>query len=136
MTAWLLKTEPNEYSFSDFRARGIDVWDGITAPAALKNLRDAKVGDACVIYHTGDERRAMGLGIVVKAAYPDPKKDDPRLVVIDVRAGDRFARSVTLDELKADPLFADSPLVRIGRLSVVPLTREQYESILTRGSTA
>ena len=136
MTAWLLKTEPNEYSFSDLRAKGIEVWDGITAPAALKNLREAKVGDACVIYHTGDERRAMGLGVVVKAAYPDPEKDDPRHVVIDVRAGDRFARAVTLDELKADPLFADSPLVRIGRLSVVPLTQEQYEAILARGSKA
>ena len=88
------------------------------------------MGDACVIYHTGQERRAVGLASVARAAYPDPNKDDPRLVVIDVKAGARLEQPVRLDALKANPAFADSLLVRQGRLSVVPLTDQQYATIL------
>ncbi len=130
MTAWLLKTEPGEFSFDDLVRAKVEPWNGVTSPAALKNLRAARVGDACVIYHTGGERQAVGLGEVVRAAYPDPSQNDPRLVVVDVRAGERLVRPVRLDQLKTDPRFVDSPLVRQGRLSVVPLTDEQYAAIL------
>lgn len=130
MTAWLLKTEPSAYSFDDLVKEGVDTWDGVANPVALKQLRSARLGELCVIYHTGDERRAVGLATVARTAYPDPMKDDPRLVIIDVKAGPRLARPVRLQELRLDPRFADSPLLRQGRLSVVPLTETQYAAIL------
>jgi predicted RNA-binding protein with PUA-like domain len=130
VSAWLLKTEPRDYSFDDLVRDGVAVWDGVTSPAALGHLRRVRIGDPCVVYHTGEERRAVGLAAVARAAYPDPRQADPRLVVVDVRAGERLARPVTLGQLRADPRFADSPLVRQGRLSVVPLTDAQYAAIL------
>jgi predicted RNA-binding protein with PUA-like domain len=130
VTIWLLKTEPGEFSFDDLVARGVEPWDGVSNPGALNNLRAAQAGEVCVIYHTGDERQAVGLGTVERTAYPDPKKDNPRLIVIDVRSGARLPKPVTLAQIKADARFADSPLVRMGRLSVVPLTEEQYAAIL------
>ena len=130
MTAWLLKTEPGDYSFDDLVREGVAAWDGVTSPAALGHLRRAGEGDPRVVYHSGDERRVVGLATVARAAYADPRQADPRLVVVDVRAGERLARPVTLGQLKADPRFADSPLVRQGRLSVVPLTDAQYAAIL------
>jgi predicted RNA-binding protein with PUA-like domain len=130
VTIWLLKTEPSEFSFDDLVARGVEPWDGVTNQTALRNLRSAQKGEVCVIYHTGDERQAVGLGTVERTAYPDPQKSDEKLIVIDVRAGTRLPRPVRLDQIKADTRFADSPLVRMGRLSVVPLTDEQYAAIL------
>ena len=110
--------------------RGVEPWDGVSSPFALANLREAQVGDPVVIYHTGKERQAVGLGSVVRTAYPDPNEDDPRLVVIDVKAGERLEHAVRLDVLKANPAFTDSLLVRQGRLSVVPLNDQQYATIL------
>jgi predicted RNA-binding protein with PUA-like domain len=130
VTFWLLKTEPHEFSFDDLVARGVEPWDGVTNPAALNNLRAAQVGETCVIYHTGTERQAVGLGTVERTAYPDPKLHNERLIVIDVRAGVRLPHPVRLEQIKADARFATSPLVRMGRLSVVPLTDEQYAAIL------
>jgi predicted RNA-binding protein with PUA-like domain len=134
VTAWLLKTEPSAFSFDDLVASGVEPWDGVTNNAALKHLRSAQVGEPCVIYHTGDERRAVGLATVVREAYPDPEQNDPKLVVIDVRVGDRLRQPVRLDELKTDSRFEGSPLLRQGRLSVVPLTDEQYAAILERAA--
>jgi predicted RNA-binding protein with PUA-like domain len=130
VTIWLLKTEPTEFSFDDLVARGVEPWDGVTNQTALRNLRSAQLGEICVIYHTGNERRAVGLGTVERTAYPDPKLNDEKLIVIDVRAGQRLPKPVRLDQIKADARFADSPLVRMGRLSVVPLTDQQYAAIL------
>jgi predicted RNA-binding protein with PUA-like domain len=130
VTIWLLKTEPGDFSFDDLVARGVEPWDGVANPTALRNMRAAVVGETCVIYHTGTERRAVGLGTVERAAYPDPKHNDDKLIVIDIRAGARLPKPVGLDQIKADGRFADSPLVRMGRLSVVPLTPEQYSAIL------
>ena len=132
MTIWLLKTEPGEFSFDDLVARGVEPWDGVTNPTALRNLRAAQSGETCVIYHTGDERQAVGLATVERTAYPDPKRDPPdeKLIVIDVRVGARLPKPVRLDQIKADARFADSPLVRMGRLSVVSLTDEQYAALL------
>ena len=130
MAFWLLKTEPEEFSFDDLVERGVEAWDGVSSPTALRNLRAAQAGESCVIYHTGEERQAVGLALVERTAYPDPKKNDDRLIVIDVRAGARLPRPVKLEQLKADPRFADSPLVKMARLSVVELTDRQYAAIL------
>lgn len=130
MTIWLLKTEPDEFSFDDLVARGVEPWDGVSNPQALRNLRAAQAGEVCVIYHTGDQRQAVGLGTVERTAYPDPNKSDEKLIVIDVRAGHRLPHPVRLDQIKADSRFAESPLVRMGRLSVVPLTDTQYAALL------
>jgi predicted RNA-binding protein with PUA-like domain len=130
VTIWLLKTEPHDFSFDDLVERGVEPWDGVANPTALRHMRAAVVGETCVIYHTGDERRAVGLATVERAAYPDPKKDDDKVIVIDVRAGARLPKPVSLDQIKADGRFSESPLVRMGRLSVVPLTPDQYSAIL------
>ncbi len=124
---WLLKTEPSVYSYDDLEREGRTRWDGVRNPAALRNLRAMKVGDRLFVYHTGDEKAVVGLAEVVKAAYPDPK--DRRWVVVDVEPRGRLKRAVTLAEIKALGEFADSPLVRQGRLSVVPLRAAQWQAI-------
>jgi predicted RNA-binding protein with PUA-like domain len=131
---WLLKTEPTTYGYDDLEREGRAVWDGVSNPVALKNLRSMKEGDAAVVYHTGGERAAVGLAEVTRAAYPDPKKGDPKLVVVDLVPRGRFKRPVTLDEIKSLALFKDSPLVRQGRLSVVPLTAVQWKALTARGA--
>lgn len=130
MAIWLLKTEPGEFSFDDLVARGIEPWDGVSNPAALRNLSAAQRGETVVIYHTGTERQVVGLGTVERTAYPDPKENDQKLIVIDVRAGARLPKPVKLEQIKADPRFAQSPLVKMGRLSVVQLTDDQYAALL------
>jgi len=130
---WLLKTEPSAYSYDDLEREGRTTWDGVKNPVALKNLRATKVGDEVVIYHTGDEKAAVGLAEVTKAAYPDPKTRNSRLVVVDLKARGRLPRPVTLAEMRSLPAFAESPLLRQGRLSVVPLTAAQWK-VLTGGA--
>jgi predicted RNA-binding protein with PUA-like domain len=132
MASWLLKTEPSVYSFDDLVRDGKTRWDGITNAAALKQLRSAKTGERAIVYHTGDERRAVGVAEIARAAYPDPKH--PELLIVDLEARDKLPRPVELATLKADPLFADSPLVKQGRLSFVPLTDAQYKRILKLGA--
>jgi predicted RNA-binding protein with PUA-like domain len=132
MAFFLLKTEPSSYSFADLEREKRTMWNGITNPAALKHLKSAKPGDAIVFYHTGDERQAVGLGEVVSAPYPDPK--DKTLTVVDVAPRTRLKKPVPLATLKADKRFAESPLVRQGRLSFVPLTETEYGRILRLGS--
>jgi predicted RNA-binding protein with PUA-like domain len=131
MAHWLLKTEPSTYSFADLVRDGKTRWDGITNPVALRHLRSAAAGDRAVVYHTGDEKRAVGLAEIAGAPYADAR--DAKLSVVDLKAGAALKTPVTLAALKADPLFADSPLVRQGRLSFVPLTDAQYRRILELG---
>lgn len=126
---WLLKTEPSAYSYDDLERDGGAVWDGVTNAAALKNLRAMKAGEGAIVYHTGDEKAAVGVAEVVRAAYPDPRTRDPKLVVVDIRPLGRLKRPVTLGEIKGAKVFADSPLVRQGRLSVVPLTAAQWRAL-------
>jgi predicted RNA-binding protein with PUA-like domain len=127
---WLLKSEPEDYSFDDLTKEKKTVWNGVANPAALKHLASMTKGDRLVVYHTGKERAAVGLATVASAPRPDPK--DEKLTVVEIAAGKRLASPVTLDAIKASPLFATSPLVKMGRLSVVPLTAEQYR-FLTGG---
>jgi predicted RNA-binding protein with PUA-like domain len=128
---WLVKTEPGTYSYEDLEREGRAAWDGVKNPFAIRNLRAMKVGDPVIVYHTGDERAAVGLAEVVKAAYPDPKQ--PRLVVVDLQAKGRLPEPVTLATIKSLAVFEESPLVRQGRLSVVPLTAAQWK-VLAGGS--
>jgi predicted RNA-binding protein with PUA-like domain len=127
--AWLLKTEPGTYSYEDLVRERRTVWDGITNPVALRNLRAMRSGDRALIYHTGKEKQAVGWAQVARAAYPDPRLGDERRPVVDLEAGKRLGRPVTLAELKSEKAFAASPLVRQGRLSVVPLTEEQLAAL-------
>ena len=131
---WLLKTEPSSYAYDDLERDKRATWDGVKNPVALKNLRAMKEGDAALIYHTGDEKAVVGTALVARAAYPDPKSKDPRLVVVDLTPGGRLPRPITLAEIKQLPAFADSPLLRQGRLSAVPLTKEQWNA-LTKTTT-
>jgi predicted RNA-binding protein with PUA-like domain len=132
---WLLKTEPSTYAYDDLEKDKRATWDGVRNPVALRNLRAMKEGDAALIYHTGDEKAVVGTALVVRAAYPDPKSKDPRLVVVDLTPGGRLPRPITLAEIKQLPAFADSPLLRQGRLSVVPLTKEQWNAITKQTTT-
>ena len=122
---YLLKTEASTYSFADLQRDKTTVWDGVTNPVALRNLRGMKPGERLVIYHTGDEKRAVGTASVVSVEVSDPKVPQ-----VKIKVGKSLAKPVTLAEVKANKLFADSPLVRQGRLSVVPLTVEQYTSLV------
>ncbi len=124
---WLLKTEPGEYSYEDLEREGRARWDGVRNPVALRNLRAMKRGDRALVYHTGSEKAAVGVAAVVSEAYPDP--GDRRLLVVDLEPRGRLARRVTLAELKSLEVFADSPLLRQGRLSVVPLTAAQWRAV-------
>jgi len=119
---YLLKTEPTVYSFADLQREGTTVWDGVTNPVAVKNLRGMKPGEQLVIYHTGDEKSAVGTATVVSVDPSDPKNPQ-----VKIKVGRPIAKPVTLAEVKANKLFADSPLVRQGRLSVVPLTEAQHK---------
>ena len=122
---YLLKTEPSEYSFTDLLRDKSTVWDGVTNPVALRNLREMPAGAKLVIYHTGDEKRVVGTATVVAVDAVDPKQP-----MVKIAAGKPIATPVTLGEIKANKLFKDSPLVRQGRLSVVPLTGAQYEALV------
>jgi len=119
---YLLKTEPSTYSFADLQREKTTTWDGVSNPVALKNMRAMKPGERLVIYHTGDEKSAVGTAIVVSVDASDP--GDPQ---VKIKVGKAIAKPVTLAEAKANNLFADSPLARQGRLSVVPLNEAQYK---------
>jgi len=119
---YLLKTEPSTYSFANLQKEGTTIWDGVSNPVALKNLRAMKPGDRLVIYHTGDEKSAVGMATVVSVDASDAKNPQ-----VKIKAGKANATPVTLAEAKANKRFADSPLVRQGRLSVVPLSEAQFK---------
>src|ERR1700741_3777682 len=119
---YLLKTEPSEYSFTDLQRDSPTVWDGVSNPVALRNLREMKPGDNLVIYHTGEEKSAVGTATVVSVDTSNPKNP-----AVEIKAGKPPGKPVSLAQIKSNKLFADSPLVRQGRLSVVPLNKVQYD---------
>jgi predicted RNA-binding protein with PUA-like domain len=123
---FLFKSEPEAYSFDDFLRDKETVWDGVTAPAAVKNLRELKPGTKWIFYHTGDQRTAVGIGTVLSV-----DASDPNVPIVKVKAGKRLKNPKTLDQIKAEKLFKDSPLLKIGRLSVVPLTEAQWNWFLS-----
>jgi predicted RNA-binding protein with PUA-like domain len=126
---WLVKEEPENYSYTTFLKDRTTVWAGVRNPVAQRNLREMKKGDRVFFYHTGKEKQIVGTATVVKVAYPDPKDKGGNLVVVELAAGKALKRPVTLAEIKADKRFADMPLVRIARLSVQPVTDDQWDMI-------
>lgn len=130
---WILKTEPSSYSFDQLRKENPAVWDGVRNPVALKHIGQMKPGDSALIYHTGKEKAVVGLAEITSPPYPDRKAKDPGLLVIEMRAVRPLARPVTLGEIKQDPAFADLGLVRIGRLSVMPASRAQFDRLVALG---
>jgi predicted RNA-binding protein with PUA-like domain len=121
---YLLKTEPSEYSFADLLRDSTTEWEGVSNPAAVKNLREMSAGARLIIYETGARKCAVGTATVVSVDASDPK--NPK---VKIKAGKALAQTVSLEEIKSNKLFKDSPLVRMGRLSVVPLTKEQYADL-------
>jgi predicted RNA-binding protein with PUA-like domain len=130
MAQWLLKTEPKTYSYADLERQGRARWDGVSNPVALKHLRAMTAGDQAFIYHTGAEKAVVGIARVVSQPYTDPKAKDPRLVVVDLEPQGRLPSPVTLAAVKADPAFAAWELVRLARLSVMPVPAELWRRIL------
>ena len=129
MADWLVKTEPGDYSFEDLRKEKETVWTGVKNPVALKHLREMKKGDRVIVYHTGSEKSAVGTATVFSFEENPKSGSEPR---VTLRAGSPLPRPLPLAEIKSSSLFSDSPLVRIGRLSVVPLTSAQY-AFLAKG---
>lgn len=128
MAYWLLKTEPGSYAFADLVREGRTAWTGVKNPTAQKHLRAMKAGDRAAVYHTGDEKAAVGVAEVAREAYPDPGGGGA-LACVDLVPREPLPAPVALGALKAHPAFAGSPLVRQGRLSVVPLTAEQWKAL-------
>jgi predicted RNA-binding protein with PUA-like domain len=127
---WLVKTEPSTFSFADLQREKRSTWDGVSNPVALKHLRAMRAGDDVLVYHTGDEKAVVGHARVARDAYPDPKAKDGRLVVVDLEAGEPLDRPVSLAALKALPELASWELVRISRLSVMPVPPEAWKAVL------
>jgi predicted RNA-binding protein with PUA-like domain len=130
---WLLKTEPATYSFDQLEREGRATWDGVRNPTALRHLREMRAGDEVLIYHTGEEKSVVGTARVTKSAYPDPAAGDPKLVVVDLAPVSRLSRPVPLSAIKKDPRFAEWELVRISRLSVMPVSAAHWKLILDMG---
>jgi predicted RNA-binding protein with PUA-like domain len=130
MGNWLLKSDPETYGMPELEKDRQTVWDGVSNPVALKHLRSCKKGDPVFLYHTGAEKAIVGIAEIVKGAYPDPKQKNEKLVVVEIKFIKRLPRPVALSEIKAKKEFADFALVRLPRLSVMPVTDAQWKAIL------
>jgi predicted RNA-binding protein with PUA-like domain len=126
-TRWLFKTEPSVYSFQQLQKDKKTMWDGVANNLALKNLKDIKKGDPILIYHTGDEKRSVGIARALSGAYPDPSKGNPKLLVVDIEPVEALAKPVTLAEVKANKKLANFDLVRLSRLSIMKVTDDQWK---------
>jgi predicted RNA-binding protein with PUA-like domain len=126
---WLVKTDPDSYAFADLEREGTTRWEGVKNALARIHLRAMRTGDRVLVYETGGVKAVVGEAAVAKGAYPEPGAKDPKAVVVDLRAGRRFARPVAMAEARADPVLAACPLVKIGRLSVLPLTAAEWRAL-------
>lgn len=131
MAYWLLKTEPDCYSYADLEKDGRTIWDGVANNLALKYMREVHKGDLALVYHTGDEKAAVGVCEVVSEPYVDPELGDPKMVVFDVKPKKKLAKPVTLAQVKAEKALADFLLVKNARLSVMPVTDRQWKFFAT-----
>ncbi len=132
---WLMKSEPNKYSWDDLVKDGSTYWDGVRNYEARNNLQAMKVGDLALYYHSNEGKDVVGIAQIARESYPDPTTDDDRWVVVDVEPVVPLAAPVTLADIKAEPALADINLVRRGRLSVVPIARLEFQRILRMGKT-
>lgn len=130
---WLFKSDPEHYSYHDLARDNKTVWDGISNNLALKHLRNVRRGDEVMIYHSGGERAVVGLAEALSDPYTDPKKKDARLAVVNIAARGTVARPITLDEIKKQPGLKDFDLVRLPRLSVMPVSEKQWKALLALG---
>ncbi|MBD2516257.1 EVE domain-containing protein [Nostoc sp. FACHB-973] len=130
MAYWLLKTEPENYSYFDLERDGSTIWDGVNNPLALKHIRTMLVGDLALIYHTGKERQVIGVAEIISQPYIDPALNDRKRVVVDVRALRRVQQPVTLAQIKQDEKFTDFDLLRLPRLSVVPVSQVYWQRLM------
>ncbi|MFL5401658.1 MAG: EVE domain-containing protein [Gemmatimonadales bacterium] len=131
MNRWVLKTDADVYPFSHLERDGKTVWDGVSNPVALKHIRSMAPGDPVLIYHSGQGKELVGLARITSQAYQDPKSKDSKLAVVDIEVDRRLPKTVSLAAIKADPSFADLPLVRMPRLSVIPVPEVQWKKLLT-----
>ena len=129
---WLVKQEPSTYRYDKLEKEKQTVWDGVHNNLALKHLRSMKKGDQALFYHTGDEKQAVGIIEIISNPYPNPKESDQRFVVVDLKAIQRLRRPVTLDEIKKDTLFKNWELLRISRLSVMPVPKNLWDAIIKK----
>ena len=131
MNRWILKTDSDVYPYDQLERDRQAVWDGVSNPVALRHIRSMAPGDALMIYHSGTHKEIVGLARVRSQPYPDPKRKDSKLVVVDIEADCRLPHPVTLAEVKADPAFVELALVRAPRLSVMPVSEAQWKKLLT-----
>jgi predicted RNA-binding protein with PUA-like domain len=130
LNRWILKTDSEVYPFEQLERERRAVWDGVSNPVALKHIRSMAPGDPLMIYHSGTTKEIVGLAHVASPPYPDPKQKDAKLSVVDVEVDQRLPKTVSLAAIKADPAFSDLPLVRMPRLSVIPVPEAQWERLL------
>jgi predicted RNA-binding protein with PUA-like domain len=130
MAYWLLKTEPSVYPYSNLEKDKKTVWDGVTSPGGLHQIKQVRKGDAAFIYHTGDEKQVVGIAEIISDPYPDPKANNPRLYVFEIKPKRKLKNPVTLEQIKADKRFKNSRLVNEPRLSVQPMPEELWNAIL------
>jgi len=130
---WLVKQEPEDYSWDDFSRDGKTAWTGVRNFQARNNLRDMKVGDAVLFYHSGKEKSVVGIAEVAKAAYPDPTADDETWIAVDIKPLKRLAKAVPLADIRANPKLRDLLLVKQSRLSVMPVSKAELDEIVKMG---
>ncbi len=130
---WILKTDADSYTFDQLERERRTVWDGVSNALALKHILSMAKGDGAMIYHSGEDRAIVGLARVASAPYPDPKRDDPKLAVVEIEVERRLPRPVSLASIKSDPAFADLALVRMPRLSVIPVPDAHWKRLLHLG---
>lgn len=130
MNYWLVKTEPETYSWDDFNKKGNDHWDGVRNYQARNNLKLMKTGDKVLFYHSGEEKQVVGLARVVREFYPDPTIDDDRWVAVDMAPVESLKKPISLAQIKSDSLLAGLPLIKNTRLSVMPVEKKHFEHII------
>jgi predicted RNA-binding protein with PUA-like domain len=130
MSHWLLKSDPGTYSFDDLQRDKKTVWDGVSNNLALKHIRNMKKGDTAFVYHSGPEKSVVGIADIVSNPFPDPKQKDPRLAVVEIKFRERLKNPVTLSAIRSDRRFMNFVLVRMSRLSVMPVSGEQWNMLL------
>ena len=135
MNYWLVKSEPNKYSWEQFNKDGLAVWDGVRNFAARNNLRDMRVGDLVFFYHSNEGKDVVGVAKVVKESYQDPTTDDTNWLVVEIAPVEPLKKSVTLAEIKAEPSLKDIQLVKLGRLSVSSVKAAEFDKILQMGNS-
>ena len=136
MACWLVKSDPETYGFADLERDRKTVWDGVSNALALQHLRKVRRGDSVLVYHSGSEKAIVGLAKAASDAYPDPKAGDEKLVVFEIQAVKRLKKPVVLSEIKADPEFSKFELVRMSRLSVMPVSSALYTRLTRMGGEA